>query len=68
LRILIRRGEIYSPEYEGNKDILIADDKIFLIDRNIVESAADSLDKNIKIIDVSKCIVIPGFIDQHVHI
>lgn len=66
--ILIRRGEIYSPEYEGNKDILIVDDKIFLIDRNIVESAANSLDKNIKIIDVSKCIVIPGFIDQHVHI
>jgi len=66
--ILIKRGEIYSPEYEGNKEILIADDKIFLIDRNIVESAANSLDKNIKIIDVSKCIVIPGFIDQHVHI
>ncbi len=66
--ILIRRGEIYSPEYNGRKDILIADDKIFLIDRNIPESAANALDRNIKIIDVSKCIVIPGFIDQHVHI
>lgn len=66
--ILIKRGEIYSPEYNGRKDILIADDKIFLIDRNIPESAANALDRNIKIIDVSKCIVIPGFIDQHVHI
>jgi beta-aspartyl-dipeptidase (metallo-type) len=26
------------------------------------------MDKNIKIIDASKCIVIPGYIDQHVHI
>ena len=66
--ILMKRGEIYSPEYNGNKDILIANDKIFLIDRNITESAANSLDKNIKIIDASKCIVIPGFIDQHAHI
>jgi beta-aspartyl-dipeptidase (metallo-type) len=66
--ILMKRGEIYSPEYDGNKDILIANDKIFLIDQNITESAANLLDKNIKIIDASKCIVIPGFIDQHAHI
>ena len=66
--ILMKRGEIYSPGYDGNKDILIANNKIFLIERNITESAANSLDKNIKIIDASKCIVIPGFIDQHVHI
>jgi len=66
--ILMKRGEIYSPEYDGNKDILIANDKIFLVERNITESVVNSLDKNIKIIDASKCIVIPGFIDQHVHI
>ena len=66
--ILMKRGEIYSPEYNGNKDILIVNDQIFLIDRHISESAANSLDKNIKIIDASKCILIPGFIDQHVHI
>jgi len=66
--VLIKRAEMYSPEYNGNKDILIVNNKIFLIDQNITESAANSLDKNIKIIDASKCIVIPGFIDQHVHI
>ena len=66
--ILIKNGEIYAPEYSGNKDILIANDKIFLIDRNITESAANSLDKNIKIIDASKYIIVPGYIDQHVHI
>jgi len=66
--ILIKNGEIYAPEYSGNKDILIANDKIFLIDRNITESAVNSLDKNIKIIDASKYIIVPGYIDQHVHI
>jgi len=66
--ILIKRGEIYSPEYNGNKDILIVNDKIFLIDQNIRESTLYVLDKNIKIVDASNSIVIPGFIDQHVHI
>ena len=66
--VLMKRGEIYSPEYDGIKDILIANDKIFLIERNITESAVNSLGKNIKIIDASKSIIIPGFIDQHVHI
>jgi len=66
--ILIKRGEIYSPEYNGNKDILIVNDKILLIDRNIAESTVYVLDKNIKIINASKYIVIPGFVDQHVHI
>lgn len=66
--ILIKEGKIYSPEYNGTKDILIVNEKIILIKQNITESATNSLDKNIKIIDASKCIVIPGFIDQHVHI
>lgn len=66
--ILIKEGKIYSPEYNGTKDILIVNEKIILINQNITESAANSLDKNIKIIDASKCIVIPGFIDQHAHI
>ena len=66
--ILIKRVEIYSPEYNGSKDMLIVNDKIFLIDRNITESTVCALDKNIKIINASKYIVIPGSIDQHVHI
>ncbi|GAJ03139.1 unnamed protein product, partial [marine sediment metagenome] len=37
-------------------------------DQNILTSALNVIDKNIKIIDASKYIVIPGHIDQHVHI
>jgi len=66
--ILLKKGEIYSPEYKGNMDTLIANDKIVLIDKNISESVGKLLDKKVKIIDTSNCLIIPGFIDQHIHI
>jgi len=66
--ILIKGGEIYAPKYSGSKDVLIANDKILLIDKYIPERTAYTLNKNAKIIDASECIIIPGFIDQHVHI
>ncbi len=66
--IILKKGEIYSPEYKGNMDILIANDKIVLIDKNISESVGQLLDKKVKIIDTSNCLIIPGFIDQHIHI
>jgi len=66
--ILLKKGEVYSPRYQGNKDIMIVNDKIVFIDRDISESAAHLLSKKMKIIDASNCLVIPGFIDQHIHI
>jgi len=66
--LLIRDGDVYAPEHKGEKDILAINDKIGFIDQNISTSALNVLDKNIKIIDASKCIIIPGYIDQHVHI
>lgn len=66
--LLIRDGDVYAPEHKGEKDILVINDKIGFIDQNISTSALNIMDKNIKIIDASKCIVIPGYIDQHVHI
>ena len=66
--ILIKGGEIYAPKYSGSKDVLIANDKILLIDEYIPERTAYTVNKNAKIIDASECIIIPGFIDQHVHI
>lgn len=66
--LLIKDGDVYAPEHKGKKDILVINDKIIFIDQNILTSALSVIDKNIKIIDASKCIVIPGHIDQHVHI
>jgi beta-aspartyl-dipeptidase (metallo-type) len=66
--LLIKNGDVYIPEHQGKKDILVINDKIFFIDQNILTSALNSIDKNMKIIDATKCIIVPGHIDQHVHI
>jgi len=66
--LLIKNGDVYAPEHKGEKDILIINERIFFIDQNILTKSLNGMDKNIKILDASKCIVIPGYIDQHVHI
>lgn len=66
--LLIKDGDIYTPEHKGKKDILVINDRIVFIDQNILTSVLNVIDKNIKIIDASKYIIIPGYIDQHVHI
>lgn len=62
---LLREGIIYSPQYLGKKDILIAGHKIEVIGEpgEIKIEGAE-----IKEIDVSDKYIIPGFIDSHVHI
>ncbi|MEG2918427.1 MAG: beta-aspartyl-peptidase [Clostridium sp.] len=62
---LIKGGKVYSPEYLGVKDILIVGDKIVKIAENI-DTSNSILD--IEVIDAEEKIVVPGFIDQHVHI
>ncbi len=59
---LIKNIEIYNPEYLGKKDILFSE-KIELIDNNI-EVEFDGL----TIIDGNDKLLLPGFIDNHVHI
>lgn len=63
MMILIKNIDVYSPKYIGRKDILICADKISLIEDNI------KLDNDkVTVIDGSNKILVPGFIDQHVHI
>lgn len=62
---LIKNGEVYAPYYLGRKDILIADDKIGFIDDRI---AVPENFAPIQIIDAENLLVVPGFIDSHVHI
>jgi len=62
---VIKNGEVYAPEYLGKKDVIIAGDKI--------EGIYDVVDVpenfgTIKEIDAKGKIVLPGFIDSHVHI
>jgi beta-aspartyl-dipeptidase (metallo-type) len=60
---LIKNTELYTPEYEGNKDILIANDRIVKIEDEINIIGVD-----IQMIDGTNTKCIPGIIDRHVHI
>jgi len=66
--LLIKDGDVYAPKHCGKKDLLIINEKIVFIDRGISLSGLKTLDRNIKIINASDCFIIPGHIDQHVHI
>ncbi len=64
---LIRNGEVYAPGYLGKKDLLIVDEKIGFINDQI-EVPDGFFSQNTKVIDAEGKIVVPGFIDSHVHI
>ncbi|NLK88251.1 MAG: beta-aspartyl-peptidase [Clostridiaceae bacterium] len=61
---LLKNVELYTPEYAGKQDILIAFDKI----AQISESIDTSMSLQAEIRDCSDMFAFPGFIDQHVHI
>ena len=61
--LLIKNAELYTPTPAGRKDILICGGKI--------EHIANSIDipgSLCRVLDAQGKVVIPGFIDQHVHI
>jgi beta-aspartyl-dipeptidase (metallo-type) len=61
---LVKNANVYAPEALGIKDILIAAGKILKIESKIdITGIAD-----VKVIDVQKQILIPGFVDGHVHL
>ena len=61
---LLKNATCYSPEFLGNKDVLLALNKIYKIADNIAE---DNL-LDLEIIDCTDKIICPGFLDQHLHI
>ncbi len=61
--LIIRNVDVYSPEHEGRKDVLICDDKIEWIADSIPE-----MPDRVKVIDGKGMTLIPGLIDNHVHV
>ncbi|MFC0473728.1 beta-aspartyl-peptidase [Halalkalibacter kiskunsagensis] len=62
---IIKQPEVYSPDYKGKKDILIAGEKIIAIEEYI---DCSSLSIDVHVVDGKNKLVVPGFIDSHVHI
>lgn len=61
--ILIKQAEVYAPEYLGEQDVLIAGGKIVWIHKTI-DLSFDS----IQVINGKGKKLVPGIIDNHVHI
>lgn len=63
MRILIKNGNVINPKSktEGISDILIHNQIIEKIEPHIQEEAD-------QVIDAANCLVMPGFIDLHVHL
>lgn len=60
---LIKNGTIYAPDYLGRQDILVGCGKILLIQPKIdTPLNFDAIE-----IDAAEDLILPGFIDQHVH-
>ncbi|MFO7882365.1 MAG: beta-aspartyl-peptidase [Kosmotogaceae bacterium] len=64
--ILVKGGVVYTPECYGRADLIIAGDKIVAIKKEISPSKDNNLID--EIYDVSGSIIVPGFVDGHVHL
>lgn len=62
--LLIKNADVYAPQPLGIVDILIINDKIAKIGQQL--AAPQGLD--CQILDAQKRKVVPGYVDQHVHI
>ena len=60
--ILIKNANIYAPSQMGTRDVLLGGGKILAIS-NKINAFADT-----KIIDAQNKYLVPGFIDQHMHL
>lgn len=60
--LLIKNIHVYAPEDLGIQDVLVANDKIALIQKHIPAS------KHMEVIDGTNKIMTPGLIDRHVHV
>jgi beta-aspartyl-dipeptidase (metallo-type) len=64
--ILIKGGVVYTPEYFGKADLIIAGDRIVSIrEKSTQINNSDLFDE---VYNVSGSIVVPGFVDGHVHL
>lgn len=62
---LLKNGHVYTPEDLGVMDILIANDKVAAVGKNL---KAEAFGAPVNVYDLAGLKIAPGFIDQHVHL
>lgn len=63
--LLIENGEVYAPASIGKQDILMAGEKIVWMGKNF---PAKKTLPGLEVVDGTGHFVVPGFVDNHVHI
>ena len=61
--LCVKNADLYAPEHLGMRDILICNDRVIGVKEKI-----DTLPEGCRVIDAAGRKVIPGMIDQHVHV
>lgn len=64
---LIENGEVYTPEPVGRQSVLLTDGKVGKVGE-VNRAALEQLGVEYEVIDASGCLVVPGFIDPHMHL
>jgi beta-aspartyl-dipeptidase (metallo-type) len=64
---LLHGGEVYGPEYQGQRDVLLANRQIARIGE-IDGHALEAAGFPVEVIDARNCVVAPGLIDPHEHL
>jgi beta-aspartyl-dipeptidase (metallo-type) len=63
--LLIKGGHLYAPDDLGIQDVLVAGEKIVAVGDNLSGMVAPEF---VEAVDATGLLVLPGFIDAHVHI
>lgn len=61
---LFKHASIYAPEYQGEKDVLIGGSRILAVGNELEPGKG----MDVEVINARGLIMVPGFIDAHVHI
>jgi beta-aspartyl-dipeptidase (metallo-type) len=62
---ILKNGHVFAPQDLGKNYLLLVDKTIAYINKEITDTTAYP---RADVLDVSDCLVVPGFIDQHVHL